>query len=143
MVKISTSASRLRINSPIAAQIATDLEEMKRGVKTAVKNAIRTTRNMAREWKLQYFPIDTGMLMDMTTFRSEWVENTFIMTLKVDVDYASFVNEMRGVRWTNPRTVEAFFDRWVEFIQDVFLTELVDELEDLGTNYLTSRVIQY
>jgi hypothetical protein len=127
----------IRINAPVWAEITADISDFKRGYLKGVRNAFRTTSRLAREWRDKYFPVDTGNLIGMTTIGIDFSGPPFRIMLRVDVDYASFVNLMEGVRWTNRLTVDHFFDVWTRLVRKWFHDALVEEIFAVG-NALTT-----
>lgn len=121
----------LRENTALADQVEADIERLVRGVKKAVKDAMRDTVQMAEEWKRVYFPRDTGQLINMTTIQLNYRTNPFSIQLDCRVDYASYVNAMEDVNWTNILTVEHFWDIWTSLVKSWFAEFLAERLRGL------------
>lgn len=108
-------SNELRQNAPLESEVIVQIEELRRGDKKAIKDAFRIVGDLTRDWRDINFPKDTGNLIGTTVVQLNWANEPYEIILKLEAEYASFVDAMEGVNWSRP-TVEHFFEVLTELI---------------------------
>ena len=88
-----------------------------------LRYAQERARDDGMKWKDLFAPRDTGNLVDKMEI---YIVNDDLVLVS-DADYSVYVNEMRGVNWTNRSTIENFFDEWVEFVKSRLIQAIEEE----------------
>jgi len=133
-------ATSIAANKAIGSELELSIELVARGVKKAIKDAMRETVTLAEEWKRKHFPRDTGQLINMTVIKLSYRREPFTIFLACLVDYASYVEKMEDVHWTNPQTIEHFFKKWTEQVTKWFVAALKRNLAALTTGKVLLKV---
>jgi len=110
----------------------------------AIEAAISIAHRAGDEWRKIYFPRKLGNLIEASgvTIFFRIGERNFDIEFRSGnalVDYASFVDEMVGVQWTNPQTVTHYFEAWKFFCMQVLQAALNYELD----RFFTGNVIRF
>jgi len=116
------------------------------GLRTSVMNALTVAVGNARariaQWAAVHVPRRTGRLMaDVLRTTVEIADRPPIFNVKVgapNTPYAVYTNRMSGVKWTNPATVEHWFDAVKRFAREAVREAVREQFELLG---LTTRVV--
>jgi len=90
-------------------------------LQTAAVTAVGEARNLAKQWVAKYLPRRTGMYAgDVSSQIDSKITGQFPFEVRVGApmtEYASYVNRMRGVNGTNPKTVEGAQGLLILFIR--------------------------
>ena len=66
----------------------------------------------------------------------------FSVLLEVTAPYAWYVNLMRGVNWTNPKTEEAYLDKWLWYTTTIIRNYLQFKIANIPPLYIPIRLLK-
>lgn len=117
---------------PALAELVSGVVRGKKALNKAIveakQAAARRVVDFMYDWAATFFPRKTGYLL--STFEVLPLQNKIL--LKVGAHYASFVNKMTGVNWTNPLTVEHFFTEAVKIAKRMYAEFFFEEMRNAG-----------